>query len=60
MSEPYVPNLTCPAPANLAESIQFTGPDVPSADLGTDGDEYIRTNGDVYTKGDGAWTQVAP
>ena len=38
----------------------LSGAGVPSAGLGQDGDSYLNlTNGDVYTKAGGAWTQAS-
>lgn len=37
-------------------SVWHTGTGVPAGTLGKAGDFYLRTNGDVYSKGSGGWT----
>lgn len=56
MSDPYVPNLTIPPPANLSTAQVLTGDAAPTADQGNDGDVFtVRTTGVLYVKTNGAW-----
>lgn len=39
-------------------STWYDGSDVPSVDIGVDGDYYLRTDGQIYTKQSGVWIAV--